>query len=354
MTTIHDYEAWEDYLKQRPEFRRWHEARLKKAIKQCKNRKPTFDPVELLKPYSTRAFMAMHHYILFHEADEKPYEYLLDLSDGQALAYAEGIVYEVLSQLSGGVIDNVDKPALTVREARLIDDENRKSSGNDWLLQYFGILYDRAGETYDSEENMKHRKLGYRVFLKKSQYELRSGPYHWSDMDAFIDTVLRYPYVGMFISTRTMDALNRDDESAIDEDYLNKVLLAPRPTASDIGSEDWHAMSVRLMESVDSIYESTDRDEGYYTTLFGRLMAKALSGFMTERPEDVTFLETVWNFLSSMRVDGVGDEEVDEVGYIRYHPGMLEPKLFDDLGEYGAFFVAPLFELALHRMWRRS
>lgn len=350
MTTIQDYEAWDDYLKQRPEFRRWHEARLEKVIKQH-GRKPTFDPVELLKPYSTRSFMAMHHYILFHEADEKPYKYLLDLSDGQALAYAEGIVYEVLRVLAGGVIDNVDKPTLTVREARLIDDENRKSSGNDWLLQYFGILYDRAGEAYDSDENREHRKLSNHIFMKKSQYGLRSGPYHWSNMDTFIDTVLRYPYVGMFISTRTMDAINRADESAIDEDYLNKVLLAPRPTASDIGAEDWHTMSVRLMESVDSIYESADRDEGYYTTLFGRLMAKALSGFMTERIEDVTFLETVWNFLSSIRVDGVGDEEA---GYIRYRPGMLEPKLFDDLREYGAFFVAPLFEQILHRMWLRS
>lgn len=351
MTTIQDYEAWEDYLKQRPEFRRWHEARLKKVIKQ--HWKPIFDPVELLRPYSTRAFMAMHHYILFHEADEKPYKYLLDLSDGQALAYAEGIVYEVLRQLSGGVIDNVDKPALTVREARLIDDENRKSRSSDWLLQYFGILYDRAGEAYDSEENREHRKLGYRVYMKKSQYELRGGPYHWSDMAAFIDTILRYPYVGMFISTRNMDAINRADESAIDEDYLNEVLLAPRPTASDISADDWHAMSVRLMESVDSIYESTDSEEDYYTTLFGRLMAKALSGFMTRRPEDVTFLETVWYFLSSMRVDGADGEEVDEVGYIRYHPGMLDPKLFDDLREYGAFFVAPLFEQIFYRMWRR-
>ena len=149
----------------------------------------------------------------------------------------------------------------------------------------------------------------------------------WDTLDTFIDTVMKYGHATM---------LGHLGEGVIiDEDYLNGTLLSSRPDPIDIAYSAWHDMSVEFVRGLDEELAMATCD-----FFFSSLAMKSLSRFLSDKPEELSFLETVYDYLLPFSVD----EQYRNVHYVK---GMIRPEVFDYLREYGPSFITPLVEAAL-------
>ena len=158
----------------------------------------------------------------------------------------------------------------------------------------------------------------------------------WDTVDSLMRTVCKYDHSYMLGNGR----FTANVKVTINEDYLDSVLLAQRPSSSEIGKEAWHAMTMRLIGKADEVDQQirravTDTDGMRFSDIMLYTMPLL---FFNKDIEELVFLENVYDMLTTLG-DGVR-------GTI-YHPGMLDPAPFDLLREYGTSFVKPLIERQL-------
>lgn len=192
---------------------------------------------------------------------------------------------------------------------------------------FFEILCSRME---DNESNIEeHTDLAEAIYNNSKSPNVHCV---WDTLDSFIGTICKYDHAYLFDN---IDLLSNLD-ILITKDYLNGFLLAPKPAPTEIGETTWHGMAMRLIGESDKINEQSRRN-GDAAILSGAVF-QALSGFINGNAEELVFLETVGDLFTAF------DEGC---GAAIYRSGMLDPKSFDLLREYGASFAKPLFELQL-------
>lgn len=155
----------------------------------------------------------------------------------------------------------------------------------------------------------------------------------WDTLDTFIDTVMKYGHATM-LGHLGVGVI-------IDEDYLNNTLLSSRPDPIDIADSAWHDMSVEFVRGLDEELAMATAASRYDCDFFfSSLAMKSLSRFLSDKSEELSFLETVYDYLLPFSVD-------EQYGNVHYVRGMIRPEVFDYLREYGPSFITPLVEAAL-------
>ena len=137
----------------------------------------------------------------------------------------------------------------------------------------------------------------------------------------------------------------------IDKDYLDHYLLAPKPSPNEVSEAEWHDRSLRLVEQIDKEAEDVEEyaaaipnEEDATAVRFNDFMATTLLDcFLTRNIEDLAFMESMYWFC----IDVADDSGVRNMRVDFYHPGKLDPKVFDLFREYGASFARPLLESVL-------
>lgn len=314
----------EDYLKARPELGKWY-AHQSKALNRMK------DHVKA-KKFIDRHMSMMTDLILQvlaqNEDSSKYGRSFLDMNDGEALAYAVNCI-----GLTVETIRNPRLPSMNAEEALYFTKHyriNEDSIAN--INTYLKILCARVdGKPFDSDEVADHAHMAL------ANCWAPDIPLNfWYDEDALVQTSCKYEGVAMFKSLLEDEDLNRKySDRSIDCDYLNRVLLAPRPTPNEIDEDVWHSMAVRLVDETEKRRQENPGD----TVSFGFCMEPALLGFLNEDQNDLTFLETVYDLVEAA---GCSDD-----GSVHHLSGRLDPEPFDMLRKYGVSFAAPLLESRL-------
>ena len=148
----------------------------------------------------------------------------------------------------------------------------------------------------------------------------------WDSVETLINTVCKYDNAHLLCILGNKDMV-------IDEDYLNNVLI-PSCESNDVDGNVWHDMSVRFVNLMDKEYQriGNETSVGSPNIRFYDLMMRVLPDYLTNNVNEVTFLNTVYDYVSGY-----------PVGEAKYRPGFLKPELLDMLRSYGASFVGPLF-----------
>lgn len=167
--------------------------------------------------------------------------------------------------------------------------------------------------------------------INSNDYDDSLVHYVWNDLDSFIRTVCEYDHAYLFKNPEILENVYL----FIDNDYLDGVLLAQRPLSSEIGKDAWHGMTMRLIDRIDEIGDQFD--EQGHSIVFSRAIFQALS-YSLHDTDGCVFFETVSDLIETFDSDTMATA---------YHSGMLEPKPFDLLREYGTSFVKPLIERQL-------
>lgn len=157
----------------------------------------------------------------------------------------------------------------------------------------------------------------------------------WDTLDSFIRTVCEYDHAYLLENADVLDNLH----VLITGDYLDSVLLAPKPEPTEIDEDAWSKMASRLIDKADEM-DRQSRKSGY-TVIFSDIMSQALSGFFNDNTEELVFFETVVDLLNTFS---------EHENYTHYHSGMLDVRSFDLLREYGIPFSKPLFERSIDDM----
>lgn len=241
--------------------------------------------------------------------------------------YSVYFAYKTWDDVSAGLgklIRNIEDPKFDDGEIDQITSLYRDRT-------FFEILSSRMG---DNESNMeKHTDLAEAIYNNSKSPNVHCV---WDTLESFIGTICKYDHAYLFGNTDLLSNL----DILITKDYLNGFLLAPKPTPTEIGKTTWHGMAMRLIGKADEINEQTMRSGG--ATILSGAVFQALSGFINGNADDLVFLETVGDLFTTF------DEGC---GAAIYHPGMLDPKPFDLLREYGIPFAKPLFERSIDD-WR--
>ena len=158
----------------------------------------------------------------------------------------------------------------------------------------------------------------------------------WDTLDSFIRTVCEYDHAYLFENADVLDNLH----VLITGDYLDRVLLAPKPEPAEIDEDAWNKMASRLIDKTDEMNRQA-RKSGNDVVIFSEVMSQALSGFFNENAEELVFFETVGDLLNTFS---------EHENYTHYHSGMLDVRSFDLLREYGIPFAKPLFERSIDDM----
>lgn len=314
----------EDYLKARPELGKWY-AHQSKAINRMKDRDKARKFIDRNMPMMTDLILQ----VLAQNEDSSKYgRSFLDMNDGEALAYAVGCAGAKME-----TIRNPRLPSMNAEEA-LCFTKHYRPSGNllDNINTYFKTLCARMdGKPFDSDEVADHAHM---VLANCWAPDIPEN--FWYDEDALVQTSCKYEGVAMFKSLLEDEDLNRKySDRSIDCDYLNRVLLAPRPTPNEIDGDVWHSMAVRLVDETEKRRQENPGD----TVSFGFCMEPALLGFLNDDQNDLTFLETVYDLVEAV---GCSDD-----GRVHHLVGPLDPETFDMLRKYGVSFAAPLLESRL-------
>ena len=302
----HDSQYWEDYLSGRPSLNKWL---------QCSEKDSSFDDRVLFMQY------------MIETGGETEYgRKVTDLDDNEALAYFVYLGIDDSSLLiNSKAIKHLHQPSINLEEAKLIDKKD---------VPYIDLICARETDKDSKPGALSDSIVFTRHILETIDYYRSHDLPHivWGTEQDLVRTVIRYKsYCNLFKTSY---------DAVIDSDYLDDYLLADRPNPIEIGGAAWHDMAMRFIDKFDEVNPSL----GY--NFIGSISYVLVSCFLNHSLEDLTFMETAYDLFFSVYKDLPED--------LTIHGGMLDPKLFDDLREYGSAFVRPLLENALMMKGDRS
>lgn len=345
-----DEQVWEEYLSGRPNLNRWWNYCLDRSYTIATYGKNVsdhtgIDPVRFLKMQKCRNYhrMAIMHDQVLDDDYTDNGRRILDLDDGEALAYALNLRHEASYRLmvDSKAIRNVSPLSISYEEALYLHDN--KSERNN---PYINVVCAR-NMPVDIDSIDEHGSFLNEVdnVLHYMDYWQNAGLNHtvWDTEEDLIRTVRdcrNYP--GLLL-------LPNESSTIIDSDYLDNYLSAPKLYPTDIDSDDWHDKAVRFMSTLDGNakdHRRMDRIGRTWPIDFLGLVFMSLSCFLTRNIDDLTFMDEVYRFCTV----AVKDSNVLNMEAGSYRPGQLDPKLFDLLREYGSSFAKPLLESVLSDM----
>ena len=313
-------QVWEDYLSRRPSLSKW--------IHHCLES-------EVLKANYLGLITDMQNEVKTGEKTKYDKK-VADLDDNEALAhfvYFGTCLYNDNQLLvDSKAVKHAHQPSISLEEARYMDSKREFS--------YVGLLCVREFEgDFTSNESLGNTDFIDDIIPIINYYRIHK--FHhivWDTEQDLVRTVVRYK------NYRNLFKVYTDSDILIDSDYLDNYLLAPKPDPIEIDKNTWHDMSVRLINWLDEENEKT-KDTRFLNNDLPGFMADGLAScFLTHSLEDLSFMETIYDFcVFASNYPEFMNRNVRE----SYHPGMLDPELFDLLREHEAVFVRPLLEQAL-------
>lgn len=325
---------WEAFLMARPEFRKWYEANLKTALKNRENAigpSPGFQTsMEVIRWYGSDSISIADLYE--QVTGLKSWHAQADLDDGEVMAWIAGIQDEEKVLVPSSIISHVGTVRLDFEETRFASSYYRDDPYLRILIAR--ELHEDPGSQKIEDYAKKARNILYFIEHRGEDH----AHVVWDTDNDFIRTVCHYDVAAILIGVRS--------RMVIDKDYLDHFLLVPRPDPIEISESAWHDMSVRFVKGLDDGDSSLPFSSAF--PFSGLLIRVLTEKFMNKDMENMTFMETVYRLCNDVYFEteneGTGHEP------LLYRPGLLEPKLFDMLREYGPSFVRPLIENAMHMM----
>lgn len=342
---------WTEWLEDRPEFAKYIDYRVHKVPGRSDLDTSGMDADDIIgvlqEDRGVLSSIIVHMYTTMSVGTNHDRAYLQDLNDGEALAYATNMTRTAATRttgdtdlgLMGGFIGGLPKRiGITLDEAMMMNDSILRKDR--FVPQsYLRVLCaSRTGLGPESPTNEEHQRTAYSIILNSVEAVRYDDPSsEWEDMDTFIDTACRYGHAPMLANVGRRGL-------TIGRDYLDHVLLATRPSPTDIPEEAWHGMVMRLVSVADGIGcgQAMVRKGLLFMTV-REAMDRSLAQFLTRDQEELAFLETIHDFMD-------GDQQLD----VRYVSGMLDPNVLDMLREYGPSFARPLFDMHLDRAMAAS
>lgn len=342
---------WASWIEDRPDFAKYIDYRVHKVPGRSDLDTSGMDASKLIgvlqEDRGVLSSIIVHMYTTMAVGTNHDRAYLQDLNDGEALAYATNMTRTAATRttgdtdlgLMGGFIGGLPKRiGITLDEAMMMNDSILRKDR--FVPQsYLRVLCaSRTGLGPEFPANEEHQRTAYSIILNSVEAIRYNEPYSkWEDMDTLIDTACRYGHAPMLANVERKGL-------TIDRDYLDHVLLVPRPSPTDIPEETWHGMAMRLVSVADGIGGGqTMVRKGLLFVTVREAMDRSLAQFLTRDQEDLAFLETIYDFMD-------GDQQLD----VRYVSGMLDPNVLDMLREYGPSFARPLFDMRLDRAMAAS
>ena len=302
-------QVWEEYLSRKPNLSKWL---------QCSEQDSSF--------YDRILFMQDK----IGTGGKTEYgRKVADLDDGEALAYFiyPNTYFNVNLLVDSKAIKHVHQPSISLEEAKLLDGDNAICSYSDLLC-----VRELDGD-FTSKESLADMAFTDHVLTTLDNYVPHMV---WDTEHDLIRTAIEYDsdYCSLFEARCN---------KVIDSDYLDHYLLAPKPNPTDIDRDTWHRMSVKLINWLDEDNRKTQSQSTRFfkNDLLGFMSDGLASCFLTHNLEDLSFMKTVYDFCASIPHYKFRSMRKS------YHPGMLDPELFDLLREHEAVFVRPLLEQAL-------
>lgn len=325
--------AWNDYLNQRPDFRRWYEQRLEKAGYSDQLGPFREDLKQLcgyiFGPYRRRLVL-MHDNIISQDNTDG----ILDFDDGEALAYVVRLGPDEETQyLMAGSINNVGRPSISFDELNLIG-RPFTYIGTDYLV--IPCLKANHDDTFGI---LGVANLAKSILTSINGLSPIMNHVRWDTDEDFFRTICEYGGKANIFRSPCSNM-------TIDKDYLDHYLLVHKPSPNEVSEKNWHDRSVRLVEQLDKDandveeYSAAIPDKEDATTVrFNDFMATTLLDcFLTHNMEDLTFMDTIYGFCTDLFPDDHN---------WRCHTGAFKSEVFDMLRKYGPSFTGPLFENAL-------
>jgi len=316
-------EKWNAYLQARPEFRKWFRHRMEEESEELLALN-SLSPSELLIRI-TSSNKVMQSVVEGSEELSNLYR-RVTADDDEVLQYDDG---EALAAAS------LDVDSIKSKLERLVE------SDRPYHLRLNAAEADYAGNSYDHDNlNLGLRLLcaqvdgcdpGSKTAQRHAwaiQLIIRYNNLLWDSVETLINTVCKYDNAHLLCILGNKDMV-------IDEDYLNNVLI-PSCESNDVDENVWHDMSVRFVNLMDEEYQrimdNSKTSVGSPNIKFYDLMMRVLSDYLTNNVDEVTFLNTIYDYVSAY-----------PAGEAKYRPGFLKPELLDMLRFYGESFVNPLF-----------
>lgn len=327
---------WDAFLMARPEFRKWYETHLKAALKNRENAigpSPGFQTsMEVMNWYGEDTCSILITYLYKQVVGLKRWHAQADLDDGEVMAWIAGIKDKENVLVPSSIISHVGPIRLDFEETMFA----RSYYNDDPYLRILIAreLHEEPGSQKTDDYAKKARNILYFI-----EHRGEDHPHVVWDTDSdFIRTVCHYDMATIFIGVHSRMTINKD--------YLDHFLLVPRPDPIEISESSWHDMSMKFVKGLDDGDSSLPLSSAFP---FSGLMIKVLiEEFMNKDMESMTFMENVYRLCNDVYLET--ENEGTEHEPLLYRPGLLEPKLFDMLREYGPSFVRPLIETAMHMM----
>ena len=307
----------ENYLQSRPELRRWFESESGRFDGHTPSENPQF--VEDTRRRTSSLFA----HVIQESENVGVGKSFTDMLDGEALAYAVGC--KRLWSTEGH-----EYPSMNAAEASYDMDHVSISS---WNLKVLCARWSKLPIL--SYEVRKRTSFAY-LFATKS-FDDDGFNLVWSDEDVLIRTACEYDHADMMtniLRNTYYKGSIHPHRQFIDSDYLNRVLLAPRPAPIEVDEDTWHRMSVKLTDEIRRRREESNDPEEYS---YSECVVPAFHGFIADDVNELTFIETVWDFFNSIN-DSYGRKNL-------WLQEPIEPKIFDYLRTYGSTFTRQLLNL---------
>lgn len=309
----------EDYLQSRPELRKWFESESGRFDGDTPSKNP-----QLIEDIRRRTSSLFSHVI--QEPDNvgagKSFK---DMPDEEALAYAVGC-----KRLWS--TEDHDYPSMNAAEASYCMDHASISS---WNLKVLCSRWSKLPIL--SYEVMKRTRFAY-LFATKS-FDDDGFNLVWSDEDVLIRTACEYDHAAMMTNILRIPYYKgriHSHRQFIDSDYLNRVLLAPRPTPIEVDEETWHDMAVQLTNEIRRLQKESNEFEEYS---YSDCVVPVFHEFISDDVNELTFIETIWDFFNSI------DDPYGRKNTECWFQEPIEPKIFDYLRTYGPTFTRQLLNL---------
>lgn len=316
----------ERYLRSNPEFRKWFESEVGELVEDISS------GANLVDGTMRRTGLLFRHIInAYDERNRDRTEYrFMNMPDGVALAYA--VECKAIESIS---IKSNKTPSLNADEASYYV-ANSSTASHDYYRPgvYLRILCARESEDSIYSDEVE-RKADIAFNLCENIFQLDGRIVFWSDEDVLVKAACWYDHADMMMNVLRNTYHNEGHPCQfIDSDYLNRVLLAPRPTPIEIDEDTWHDMAVQLANEIGIRREESNDPEEYS---YSDCVVPAFHGFITDDVNELAFIETVWDFFDSIN-DPYGRENL-------WLQEPIEPKIFDYLRAYGPTFTRQLLDL---------
>lgn len=317
----------EHYLRSNPELRKWFESEVVALGEDISS------DANLVDGTMRRTGLLFRHIINAHDEwhrDRIAYRFM-DMPDGVALAYA----VECKAIASPSIKSN-KTPSLNADEA-LYYVANSSTDSYDYYRPgvYLRILCAReSDDSIYSDEVGRLSDLAFNLYRYSFRFGIRAIV--WSDEDVLVKAACWYDHADMMMNILRITSYRGIHSPCqfIDSDYLNRVLLAPRPTPIEVGEDTWHDMAVQLANEIGRRREESNELEEYS---YSDCVVPAFHCFITDDVNELTFIETIWDFFDSI------NDPYDGENLWLQEP--IEPKIFDYLRAYGPTFTRQLLDL---------